>query len=377
MARKKKQQRQRRAFGSITEVIEGEKYICRWPENTDKGRSRPSKTIEGTWNDADFFLAVKRVELGKQKRAPTIGELYELLYIPWLKRQLENGKKKASTVERYIELWDLIVADEWAKTPIDRVRPVKFQNWVLEQKPGNANIALVLLRKIGDLAMNNDYATDNIFRRNYDLPTSYARKKDTSTYSLKKAHEVLKMVEGTNVLAPYILSCFGGTRVGESLGVLCEEVERFESDGVRFAVVPIRRRMGKTGFTPFEDGDLKTQQSLRETLVPEPYCDLLFEIIEHTESAWLADRGDGLPLNANSFMYFFNQAVGKSAIPLSNLRASWRTFCEYSWRIPSDTLELLMGHKLDGVSGKHYIRPTIKDLAHSFAVPYKKNAKDI
>ena len=62
-------------------------------------------------------------------------------------------------------------------------------------------------------------------------------------------------------------------------------------------------------------------------------------------------------------------------IPFSSLRNSWRTFAQFEWRISSETLEVLMGHKLPGTSGRHYIRPSLELLAESFARDYVKNTR--
>lgn len=370
--------RQRRSFGSIDAVIEGKKYVCRWYENTDNGRTRKSKTVTGSYREAERFLAVKQVELGDQRSIPTISEIYELWYKPWAERQVADGKKKQGTVDRYTEVWENVISPKWGDVPLDRVRPDRFQAWLLDLNAGNANISLVILRKFADLAMLYNRIDNNVFRRNYDKPIATSRQKVAGVYNLDKAREVYQKLRECHSIAfaPYILACFGGTRVGESLGVMCHEVTTIECAGVRFAVVPIRRRMVKTGCSPLPDGDLKTPQSVRETLIPEPYCYDLLKLVEAREGAWLADRGDGLPLNENSFMYFFNRDIGRDAIPLSNLRASWRTFASFRWHVPSDTLELLMGHKLDGISGRHYIRPSIGELARSFAERYKVD-KDI
>ena len=54
-------------------------------------------------------------------------------------------------------------------------------------------------------------------------------------------------------------------------------------------------------------------------------------------------------------------------IPFQNLRNSWRTFAQLEWGVSADTLELLMGHKLPGTTGAHYMRPTGDVLARRFA----------
>ena len=60
-------------------------------------------------------------------------------------------------------------------------------------------------------------------------------------------------------------------------------------------------------------------------------------------------------------------AESGNPVPFQNLRNSWRTFAQLEWGIGSDTLELLMGHKLPGTTGAHYMRPKGDTLARRFA----------
>ena len=48
MPRKK----QRRAWGSVTEIKRGKKYVLRWMENTPDGRKRKTRTVYGTYREA-------------------------------------------------------------------------------------------------------------------------------------------------------------------------------------------------------------------------------------------------------------------------------------------------------------------------------------
>lgn len=60
----------------------------------------------------------------------------------------------------------------------------------------------------------------------------------------------------------------------------------------------------------------------------------------------------------------------EKSIPFANCRNSWRTFAEFEWNVDAATLELLMGHRLPGVSGSHYLRPTIDQLYETFSSQY-------
>ena len=53
-------------------------------------------------------------------------------------------------------------------------------------------------------------------------------------------------------------------------------------------------------------------------------------------------------------------------IPFANLRNSWRTFAQFEWGVGYDTLELLMGHKLPGVTGQHYLVPVHRAASRGF-----------
>ncbi|WP_165043116.1 hypothetical protein [Adlercreutzia sp. ZJ138] len=88
---------------------------------------------------------------------------------------------------------------------------------------------------------------------------------------------------------------------------------------------------------------------------------------------WLADRGDGLPLNTHALNRLWESCTLASDIPFANLRKSWRTFAQYDWGIDYDTLELLMGHKLPGVTGTHYLKPSPEKLAEALAKAYAKS----
>lgn len=361
--------RKRRSWGSVTSITKT-KHVLRWMENTPEGRTRRSRTIECTYKEACFELSRLEVEHAEDRPVPTIGEAYRMWYLPWIERRVKDGHAKANTRDAYAICWRNVVAPRWDSVPVDSVQPAKAQEWLLTLSVGNANHAIVILRKVLDFAVQYELAETNKFRLPYEMPVRKAAVRRTGTYDLAHAEAMLERLHGTLVEAPYILSCFGSARTGESLGVKPEEVELVESHGIMLAVVPIARRMGKTGDLPYPDGDLKNQQSVRTTVIPEPYGILYYEIAQQRisdGSGWMADRGDGLPLNANALTRAWESAAGTGAIPFANLRNSWRTIAQYDWGIDFDTLEFLMGHIPPGVTGKHYLKPTVANLVDAVA----------
>lgn len=365
MPRKKR----RRSWGSITTVSKN-KHVLRWVENTPEGRKRRSRTVECTYKEACFELSRLEVERSDDRPVPTIGEAYRMWYVPWIERRVKDGHAKANTRDAYAICWRNVVAPRWDSVPVDSVQPAKAQEWLLTLSVGNANHAIVILRKVLDFAVQYELAETNKFRLPFEMPVRKAAVRRTGTYDLARAEEMLDRLRGTIVESPYIAACFGGARTGESLGVKPKEVELVESHGVKLAVVPLVRRMGKTSEVPYPDGDLKNPQSVRTTVIPEPYGVMYYEIAQRRIAdgcAWMADRGDGLPLNMNALTHAWESAAGADAIPFANLRNSWRTIAQYVWGIDFDTLEFLMGHIPPGVTGKHYLKPTVANLVDAVA----------
>ena len=61
------------------------------------------------------------------------------------------------------------------------------------------------------------------------------------------------------------------------------------------------------------------------------------------------------------------ESIGIEHHPFRNLRNSWRTSWEYEAGVPSDTLEILMGHVGKTVSAKYYTRPSKEMLVDTVA----------
>lgn len=343
----------RRSWGSITEVVKGKKYVLRWVENTPHGRRRKCETFYGTYREADRRLSEIRLERGDDGVVPTFGDVSRTWYLPWLSERVESGKTKRGTFERYTLSLERDILPRWSKTPVDSIRPLDVQNWLMSLSRAEANLAIVVCRKVMDFAVQYEIAETNKFRMPYEMPNTIKDVRSTETYSLLKASEIFERVRGTMCEASFILACFGSARLGESLGVMRHEVEREDLYGMTFAVVPIVRRVLRTGSDVGADGDLKSKQSERFLVIPEPYGTRLIEIAENGTvpgSKWLAPQHNGETMSCGQLGWYWRKASGDDHIPFKNLRTSWRTFAQYEWGIDYDTCEVLMGHKLTGVT---------------------------
>ena len=380
MPRKK----QRRAWGSVTEVKRGKKYVLRWMENTPEGRKRKTRTVYGTYREACCALDsvhATAMMAGTADRTLTIGEVHDKWWAKDIETRVQEGELKRSSATSYELLWNTHVAKRWADVPCDMVRQSDVQDWLDTMTKSTAMGAVAVAQQIMDVAVLREEAQANKFRVKYRMPQS-GEKRTKDVLTIDEADRVLENLRG-NLLEPaYILSCFGSCRVAESLAVMVDEV-RFEArNGAVFAVATIHRQAAKNGM-PREVGDMKNEQSNRIIVIPPPYSERLREIVSaRTKEGieWVTHKGDGMPFSlgvaSNTWRRQWPEfGIDGKWVTMQNLRPTWRTVAEGRWGIRSRLLEILMGHKLEGVSGKHYIRPDDELIVDMFVEDYlAKNA---
>lgn len=361
--------RKRRSdFGSLNEVARDKKYVYRW---TDERSRRHSRTWRCTYAEAKERAERIRAEVtaakeSRQGRAMTIGQIWNAWVLPSYERRFEAGMVKAKTMQMYKRVWSADIAPRWADVPADEVRPADVQAW-LDAGNSTRRTALNVLKQIGKACVTYEITPDNKFSRPYNLPSA-AKPHSKDILSASEAASLANALHGHPIEAAYILMAFGSCRVGESLGVRAAEVAPLECDGLTFATAPIIRRMPQTGDLPLPDGDLKTTESERTVCVPPPWSTRLLDIAAKRIDdgrEWLSDRGDGLPPSTSRALTMWVKL--SISVAMQNLRPSWRTMAQMEWGIDSDTLELMMGHRLPGTTGQHYMRPAPHLVAVNFA----------
>lgn len=357
----------RRAWGSIKPVMPNKKYILRWVESTPQGRIRRCETFYGTYREADRRLAELRLAHECGKRAPTVREAYESWLLPMLKADVASGKIAESTFKANEAAWRLHACPRWGDVPLDAVRPLDVQEWLDGMTRQIASKSMYLLRSLGELAVKYEAAEANKFAVEYRMPTAEKKAKSTDTLSLPQAEAMLERLRGLSMEPAFIMACFGSCRASEAIAVKARDVRARERGGLAYACVEVDKQMegGKAETTE----RMKTRDSGRTVIVPPPYSARLLEIARERERdgiEWLSHRGDGTPFTRSQANHAWKRDAA-GAPPIANLRPSWRTFAQFEWGIDYDTLELLMGHKLKGVTGAHYLRPSFDQLFETFS----------
>ena len=360
--------RQRSSFGSVTR-IDRDTWRLRWWADTPEGRKRVSETVHGTRRQAEDRLAEIRCEVGsEQGGSVTVGVAYERLWLPDAR-----GRIAPNTLAMYESSWNRHGCERWAKVPMSEVRRKEFQDWLLTKTYAVANVAKTLLKQVGDAAVLHERADSNPFDFRVRLPKNESPA-DKTIYTLAQLLELADRAEGSVIEAAVLLAAFGSCRVGEAMGVRCDEVESIEVDGVRFAAAKVGRQVdNRTGSTTEL---LKTRWSYRPALLPGRVGARLLQIAAERSAEgdpWLVGDGLGGTITQNALRRNWRRLdLGDLPhIDFRNLRNSWETAMKHEVGVHEHVIERMMGHGGGTVTMTYYDRPTVEQLAYGFAKAYK------
>lgn len=359
----------RSSWGSNEDAGRGRRRIRYWADLHDgRGYRRVSETIEGSRRDGDEALARRRVEHSSDAPAPTVRQAYELWWLPDFEDRLSKGEVSVNTGNLYRSMWRSRVMPRWADVEVTDVRPLQVQEWLLTLAPSTAQKSLSLLSQLMDMCVRYEVAQSNPCSARYRKPKAPARERLKDVYTLESLTSVLAAIKGTPANLPAVLCGTASCRLGEALGVKPSDVVCFESHGQVLAAVRIERQVDARGEV---SGTLKTRQSERWVVVPEPWSADVLAV----ESAWLCDLGDGSPMGQEAARRAWRRALeaaGLGYVPLQNLRNSWRTFMRWELKVPEDMCEKMMGHAGKSVGEIHYDRPERDVFVDAVAEAYAR-----
>lgn len=355
--------RQRAAYGSISPTTNGITRVRYWADLKDgKGYRRISKNIRGNRRDAQEYLARIQIAHNEDKPVLTIGEIYRMYFVPGLHQK----KLAPSTINVYAGNWKTHIEPRWANVPVSSVRPLEVQEWLNTKGKNPAQLSLKILKGIMSYAVRYELCPTNPFAIDYILPKE-AKERDKGIYTLAECQGLAELFRGNILEAAYILAAFGSCRTGEALGVCKGDIRMIKADnGMTCAVVEIKRQVTESGELTER---LKTKQSARLVVIPEPYSRRL-EAISERQSNLLTCDSVGASLQRFAVRDSWTKRVALSNYdlhPFQNLRNSWRTYMEWELQANGEQLEKLMGHKGKSVTAKHYTRPEIMQLVNLVA----------
>lgn len=365
---------ERSSWGSVQEVVKGRKYRLRYWAETPDGYRRVSETVAASSRRAAAAILADRQMVHELDRSsPTVGSVWRAYYLPMLEDARDRGEIADTTAYGRIGMWGRYVEERWGNVEIRSIRPVDVQLWLdtFEARYA-ARDALALCRLIVDLAVRRGLVDSNPFSAVRYVRTKSTAKHDAGVWTFGELCDIAERLRGEWFEPAWLLSAFGGLRVGESLGVMADEVRALTVRGVPAVLVPVKRQA-----SPRRRGvqeRLKTEQSYRTVPIVGRAAERLAELSEEHAGDWMTSDGTGVivyHLTYTDAVRRFFRENGLTDHPVTNLRNSWQTYMRWEWCMNPRFTEPVMGHAVDGTTGTYYDRPSDEQVAGVFADAYK------
>lgn len=339
----------RSSFGSITRVGPN-RWRLRWWSDGPDGRKRRSETVDGTRREAERRLAEIRVSTPcEYGGAPTVGHAWREWVLPMLRAKVDERSRdrsrgmSARTLSMREAEWRLRVGPRWESVPLDQVRPIDVQGWLLDGTMTLvlATNALSLLRQIMERAVIFGVVDSNPCCHDFAMPPRGVEM-PRGCLTLDQLDERLMACRGSCCEAVAILCAMGGLRLGEAQGVRADEPRQ---DGAVVSV-PVARSVDAHGIV----GDLKTLQSERVAVIPlRPWGMRLMTLQAQAVMAgdeWLTDSGTGEPLSRKVIARAWDAATDgmEPRVTMRDLRRSYETAMHWELGMPLEKVQRLMGH---------------------------------
>lgn len=358
--------RKRAERGSIARLDRNRYRIRYWGDKGDgKGYRRLSANFIGTLTEAraerDRLIELHSTN---QRTQHTVRYVFDTLYWPSCEKRLATN-----TLNVYRSTWRKYVGPKFGSCKLGTVKPLMIQEWLDGMTKAQAQRAVNMLSGIYKTAVKFELAETNPTSVGLTLPDNSVEM-DKGIYDLAELMRMAELLRGSRMEGIFLLCAFGSCRPGEATAVDPASVELVKaSNGMACAVVPIEREAVRGAVVD----RVKTECSRRYVVVPGKWGERLAEVavqrINGCHNLFIENM-NGEPLSSATLKVRWeseSNRLGFEYHPLRNLRNSWRTSWEYEVRIPTSTLEILMGHSGSGVSAKHYVRASLMMLVNTVA----------
>ena len=371
---KNSRRRTRDHWGSVTyDAKRKVGYIRYWASTDERGYRRHCKTVHGTRQEVEEERARLMLVHGRDARCPTVNETYERLYRPAQLRALESGDLVEKTVIGNESNYRRHIKPQWGDMPLDQVKPLGVQKWLNSMGYTPAKVTLPVFRRIMTYAVRYGYIDSNPLNEEYDMPSkSTINRRDEGTWDTETLPEVWRVFWDSWLEASVLLQGFASCRFGESLAVKGSDVIDLSTHGVVVAGAVIDSQVDN------RRNDVrrtKTEESVRVAVMAGYPAIRLLRLAEAAGDTYITNDGFGGVVSQTRVRRSFESMLRESDVDyhlMKNLRKSWQTIARWRLRMEPRYSEPMMGHRVPGVTGMHYDRPSAEMFAEVLADHYKE-----
>ena len=313
------------------------------PRTPDGKRTRKSKVVRGTRNDAEVELARMSLERGRTPDADmTVSEYWDAVYRPSV------DALAPSTVNGYARIWKRYVRDLFGDI---RLRDLKAR--FIESKlstipaPGEQDNAYKLMRQIVNLAYRDELVDDNPFMRR--IRRAKKRVYEPPVLTLDMVGPWCDAVEGSKFEAVLLCMLFGGLRREEACALYWGDIA-FDAG---FAVIGVDKALTEVSGKKVA-GPTKTPRSERTVFVSGYAAERLEALQLQGPMVPLCADETGRRMAPDKVTKEYKAMMPPDLyVPPRNLRTSYATI-QQALGTPDSVISRTLGHTNLKVDYGHY-----------------------
>lgn len=327
-----------RGFGSIVAYGKG-KWRCFWYEH---GIHR-SKVVEGTYRDAQLFLARKQLELSPVDKGIRYRDYWQRAVVPTFAGLAER------TVYDYGRLWKVeleprIGAQKVAATTWRYVDAVLAK----VRSPQVQHSCFRLWKKVCNMAVRDGLLDKNPVGRNTRLKAIEKREKTIPTPA--QIAELLEAAAGYKHVYLVAVELGAGLRHEEACALTKADVT-FEEGR---AILSVSKALTVAGGKVIQK-DTKTAFSRRLVALGEPFCSVLAANMDKVPDTV---EGQSSPVTISRNWKKYCDRNGLRHIPFGQMRTVFSTLHQQAGSVDS-LVSLAMGHSDGTTRGANYLVQTL------------------
>lgn len=333
----------RSQFGTISKLDD-----AKWRVFWQQGGKKRSKTIYGAREDAEIFLAQRKLDSKGAIEDVRMAEYWEIAVVPTF------GTLSERTVYDYSRLWRVELEPLFGSLRFSELNWRLVERNLAEiQSPTVQHDAYRLLKKVCNLAVRDGLLKSNPVDRSIRLKT--IQKREKYNYGRENLPEVIRNGRKYKHFYCVMLEIGGGLRHEEACAVTQGDLEPFEHGGRSYVAVHVDKALTTVGGKKVLKGT-KNGFSVREVVIGEPFAsEILAAKGNMPKSDPLGEQANPVTISRNWKRYCANNGIRFA--PFSHMRTMFSTLHAEAGSIDS-LVSLAMGHSGGTTRARNYMAQT-------------------
>lgn len=341
--------RNKTRWGHIEELSD-DKFRIHWDDGYDSNgkRRKHSRTIYGTWEDAEYELAKEYI-----RRGGTFPDMtYEQLWDGIVEPSFEKRELAVRTIQGDKRVWNKELKHRIGKDIVRDTTPRRVESVLDEIKSAWVQRSTFSLwRKMINLAIH-----EGLDMRNPCTRYVCRKKAVPEQRPLLEAHEVMEWMENLDgfMYESIVLILAGsGMRVEEACALTIDDIEISD----RYLYITLNKALVSTPHGSILKG-MKTDDrfAIRTLAIGEPFASRIAELLPNEGIILSSKRSDNGYLNPNNFSRGYKkwcEAKKMKYVNAGKLRKSWSVMQGEAGSLDS-LVSLAMGHSDGSTRGRNY-----------------------